>query len=111
MSRSLNPPLTPALRGIISRATLLAAVFALATSGHALAQTKARAESLESQGGQNPYWVGAQAVLGANIPGVVGMVLLNIAFCVALWASVRAFDGGGTFAAIAASRISMHFAP
>ena len=35
------------------------------------------------------------------VTGVVGMVLLNIAFCVALWASVRAFDGGGTFAAIA----------
>lgn len=33
--------------------------------------------------------------------GVFGMVLLNLAFCVALWASVRAFDGGGTFAAIA----------
>lgn len=33
--------------------------------------------------------------------GIFGMVLLNIAFCVALWASVRAFGGGGTFAAIA----------
>lgn len=40
----------------------------------ALAQTAARAESLESQGGQNPYWVGAQAVLNANIAGVVGTV-------------------------------------
>ncbi|MBI5246769.1 MAG: chromosome segregation protein SMC [Elusimicrobia bacterium] len=40
----------------------------------ALAQSSARAESLESQGGQNPYWVGAQIVLGANIPGVIGMV-------------------------------------
>jgi chromosome segregation protein len=40
----------------------------------ALAQTAARAESLEAQGGQNPYWVGAQAVLGANITGVVGTV-------------------------------------
>ncbi|MDD5302853.1 MAG: AAA family ATPase, partial [Elusimicrobia bacterium] len=39
-----------------------------------LAQTAARAESLEAQGGQNPYWVGAQAVLGANIAGVVGTV-------------------------------------
>ncbi|MEK7384561.1 MAG: hypothetical protein AAB262_14935, partial [Elusimicrobiota bacterium] len=35
---------------------------------------EARQESLESQGGQNPYWVGAQAVLNAGIPGVVGMV-------------------------------------
>ena len=35
------------------------------------------------------------------VTGVFGMVLLNIAFCVALWASVRAFAGGGTFAAIA----------
>ena len=35
------------------------------------------------------------------VTGVFGMVLLNIAFCVALWASVRAFSGGGTFAAIA----------
>jgi len=40
----------------------------------ALAQTAARAESLEAQGGQNPYWVGAQAVLGANITGVIGTV-------------------------------------
>ncbi len=40
----------------------------------ALAQTAARAESLESQGGQNPYWVGAQAVLNAGIAGVVGTV-------------------------------------
>ncbi len=39
-----------------------------------LAQASARAESLESQGGQNPYWVGAQAVLNANITGVVGTV-------------------------------------
>ena len=39
-----------------------------------LAQTAARAEALESQGGQNPYWVGAQAVIGANIPGVLGTV-------------------------------------
>lgn len=39
-----------------------------------LAQSKARAESLEEQGGQNPYWVGAQAVLAANIPGVLGTV-------------------------------------
>jgi len=39
-----------------------------------LAQAKARSESLESQGGQNPYWVGAQAVLNAQIPGVVGIV-------------------------------------
>jgi chromosome segregation protein len=39
-----------------------------------LAQTSARAEALESQGGQNPYWVGAQAVIGANIPGVLGTV-------------------------------------
>ncbi len=36
--------------------------------------TKARAESLEAQGGQNPYWVGAQAVLNAGIEGVVGSV-------------------------------------
>ncbi len=40
----------------------------------ALAQTTARAESLEQQGGQNIYWIGAQSVLGANIPGVVGVV-------------------------------------
>ncbi|MDE2510512.1 MAG: hypothetical protein KGL74_05270, partial [Elusimicrobia bacterium] len=39
-----------------------------------LAQVSARAEALESQGGQNPYWVGAQAVVGANIPGVLGTV-------------------------------------
>ncbi|MEQ1918583.1 MAG: hypothetical protein ABL955_05240, partial [Elusimicrobiota bacterium] len=39
-----------------------------------LAQTAASEESLEAQGGQNPYWVGAQAVLGANITGVVGTV-------------------------------------
>ncbi|MDP3543000.1 MAG: chromosome segregation protein SMC [Elusimicrobiota bacterium] len=39
-----------------------------------LAQASARAESLESQGGQNPYWVGAQAVLNAGITGVVGTV-------------------------------------
>jgi len=39
-----------------------------------LAQTAARAESLESQGGQNPYWVGAQAVINANIAGVLGTV-------------------------------------
>ena len=32
--------------------------------------------------------------------GVGGMVLLNLAFCAALFASVRAFDGAGTFAAI-----------
>jgi|GEM_PF-352271 len=39
-----------------------------------LAQASARAESLEAQGGQNAYWVGAQAVIGANIPGVLGTV-------------------------------------
>ncbi|MFI5348777.1 MAG: chromosome segregation protein SMC [Elusimicrobiota bacterium] len=39
-----------------------------------LAQVSARAEALQSQGGQNPYWVGAQAVVGANIPGVLGTV-------------------------------------
>ncbi|MCR4296024.1 MAG: chromosome segregation protein SMC [Elusimicrobia bacterium] len=39
-----------------------------------LAQASARAESLENQGGQNPYWVGAQAVLNAGITGVVGTV-------------------------------------
>ena len=39
-----------------------------------LSGTKARAEALEAQGGQNPYWVGAQAVLNAGIPGVVGSV-------------------------------------
>ncbi|MFI5363241.1 MAG: chromosome segregation protein SMC [Elusimicrobiota bacterium] len=39
-----------------------------------LAQVSARAEALQSQGGQNPYWVGAQAVIGANIPGVLGTV-------------------------------------
>ena len=32
--------------------------------------------------------------------GVAGMVLLNLALCVALFASVRAFDGAGAFAAI-----------
>ena len=32
--------------------------------------------------------------------GISGMVLLNMAFCVALFASVRAFDGAGSFAAI-----------
>jgi len=36
--------------------------------------TRARAESIESQGGQNPYWVGAQSVLNAGIEGVVGSV-------------------------------------
>jgi chromosome segregation protein len=39
-----------------------------------LSGTKARAEALEAQGGQNPYWVGAQAVLGAHIEGVHGSV-------------------------------------
>ena len=39
-----------------------------------LSGTKARAESLEAQGGQNLYWVGAQAVLNAGIDGVVGSV-------------------------------------
>ena len=39
-----------------------------------LASVAARAEALESQGGQNPYWVGAQAVMGANLPGVLGTV-------------------------------------
>jgi len=39
-----------------------------------LARASARAESLERQAGQNPYWVGAQSVLGANIPGVLGTV-------------------------------------
>lgn len=44
------------------------------------AQTSARVQALESQGGRNPYWVGAQAVLGASLPGVVGTVrsLLNV---------------------------------
>jgi chromosome segregation protein len=35
---------------------------------------RARVESLEAQGGQNPYWVGAQTVLNAGIEGVVGSV-------------------------------------
>jgi chromosome segregation protein len=39
-----------------------------------LAGSKARAESLEAQGGQNPYWVGAQACLNAGIPGIIGTV-------------------------------------
>lgn len=39
-----------------------------------LAGSKARAESLEAQGGQNPYWVGAQACLNAGIPGILGTV-------------------------------------
>ncbi|MDX6770615.1 MAG: chromosome segregation protein SMC [Elusimicrobiota bacterium] len=39
-----------------------------------LANSKARSEALEEQGGQNPYWVGAQAVIDAKIPGVVGTV-------------------------------------
>ncbi|HAZ08692.1 MAG TPA: hypothetical protein DCZ01_09280 [Elusimicrobia bacterium] len=38
------------------------------------AQASAHAEALESQAGQNPYWVGAQVVLNAGIPGVVGLV-------------------------------------
>jgi uncharacterized membrane protein YbhN (UPF0104 family) len=32
--------------------------------------------------------------------GIGGMLLLNLAFCAALFASVRAFDGAGAFAAI-----------
>jgi chromosome segregation protein len=39
-----------------------------------LAQHNARAESLEAQGGQNPYWVGAQTVLNAGLPGIIGTV-------------------------------------
>lgn len=39
-----------------------------------LAGAQARAEAIEAQGGQNPYWVGAQAVLNAGIPGVLGTV-------------------------------------
>ena len=39
-----------------------------------LAQVSARAEALENQGGQNAYWTGAQAVIGANLPGVLGTV-------------------------------------
>ena len=39
-----------------------------------LARSSARAEALEAQGGQNPYWTGAQAVLAAGIPGVIGTV-------------------------------------
>ncbi len=35
---------------------------------------KAHADALEAQGGKNPYWVGAQAVLNAGIEGVVGSV-------------------------------------
>lgn len=38
------------------------------------AETQAHLKALESRGGQDPYWVGAQVVLGANIPGVIGMV-------------------------------------
>ncbi len=38
------------------------------------AQVQARIQSIEEQGGQNPYWVGAQAVVNAGIPGVVGTV-------------------------------------
>lgn len=37
---------------------------------------------------------------GQLVLGVAGMVLLNLAFCAALFASVRAFDGAGAFAAI-----------
>ena len=39
-----------------------------------LAQARARFEAVEAQGGQNPYWAGAQAVLNAGIEGVVGTV-------------------------------------
>jgi chromosome segregation protein len=39
-----------------------------------LAGARARAESLEAQGGQNPYWVGAQTCLNAGLPGMLGTV-------------------------------------
>ncbi len=38
------------------------------------AETQSHLKALEARGGQDPYWVGAQVVLGANIPGVVGML-------------------------------------
>jgi chromosome segregation protein len=39
-----------------------------------MAQSQARLEAIEAQGGQNPYWTGAQAVLNAGLPGVLGTV-------------------------------------
>ncbi|MBI4375540.1 MAG: chromosome segregation protein SMC [Elusimicrobia bacterium] len=39
-----------------------------------LAHARARQEALESQGGHNPYWTGAQAVINAGIEGVLGTV-------------------------------------
>ncbi|OGR59820.1 MAG: chromosome segregation protein SMC [Elusimicrobia bacterium GWA2_69_24] len=38
------------------------------------AALKARIEAVESQGGQDPYWVGAHAVTDAGIPGIAGTV-------------------------------------
>ncbi len=39
-----------------------------------LARAAAGVEALEREGGRNPYWVGAQTVLSAGIPGVIGAV-------------------------------------
>ncbi|MFH1723846.1 MAG: chromosome segregation protein SMC [Elusimicrobiota bacterium] len=38
------------------------------------ARLGARIEALETQGAQDPYWVGAHAVVDAGIPGIVGTV-------------------------------------
>ncbi|MBI3296569.1 MAG: AAA family ATPase [Elusimicrobia bacterium] len=38
------------------------------------AGVSARLEALEAQGRQDPYWVGAQAVTAAGIPGIIGTV-------------------------------------
>lgn len=38
------------------------------------AMVQARHEAFAAQGGQDPYWVGAQAVVNAGIPGILGTV-------------------------------------
>ncbi|HVC09485.1 MAG TPA: chromosome segregation protein SMC [Elusimicrobiota bacterium] len=51
-----------------------AAAEAAAARQSGLTLSRARLEAAETRGRQNPYWTGAQAVLGAGIPGVMGMV-------------------------------------
>ncbi|MHB2025480.1 MAG: chromosome segregation protein SMC [Elusimicrobiota bacterium] len=60
------------LRGVRERLRL--AMEQTARLSAELSRKRARLEAAEALGRKNPYWVGAQTILSAAIPGVVGMV-------------------------------------
>ncbi|MBI5597854.1 MAG: AAA family ATPase [Elusimicrobia bacterium] len=64
----------------------------------------ARLEALEAQGERDPYWVGAQAVTAAGIPGVLGTVRSMIEYDEAARRAVEDALGERLFAVVCADR-------